>query len=200
MNKRKQNIMILIALLILSSLGGFIYWLWVKSIALPILGEIEDYEAETVSGEPYTIEDGKIKLITIAEKGCPESCQNMFARLEPLQQDLIDKKAFVARAVIITIVEDEEDKSRFESYLKEYSVDENGWKIVILNQEDREAFIEDIQNSKEDERELTLVDAKGKIRQHYHLESEEEKEQLLKDVTQLIRIQQQSIEERRQSD
>ena len=197
MNKKKQNVWILVILLVLSSLGGLIYWLWVKSIALPIFGEIEDYETRTITNEEYKIEDGKIKLFTIAESGCPDSCQKMFSRLDPLQQDLIDEKAFVARAMMITIVENEEDKALFESYLDEYNVDENGWKIVLLENDDREELINTIQNSKEDERELTLVDANGRIRQHYNLENAEEKEQLLKDVSQLIRIQQQSIEERR---
>ncbi|MFA8438817.1 hypothetical protein [Pueribacillus sp. YX66] len=197
MNKKRQNITILIVLLVLSSIGGLAYWLWVKSIALPMLGEIDKYEAETVSDESYTIEDGKIKLITIAESGCPSDCQDMFARLDPLQQDLIDEKAFVARAVMLTIVEDEADKPMFKSYLEKYNVDENGWKILILPEQQRTEIINSIKKSKEDERKLTLVDANGKIRQHYNIEVEEEKEQLLKDVSQLIRIQQQSIEERR---
>lgn len=197
MNKKRQNLIILVVLLVLSSIGGLIYWLWVKSIALPMLGEIDVYEAETVSDEPYTIEDGKIMLVTIAESGCPSDCQDMFSRLDPLQQDLIDEKAFVARAVMLTIVEDEADKAMLEKYIEKYNVDENGWKIIILPQEQRTALIDSIEKSKEDERELTLVDANGKIRQHYNIEVEEEKEQLLKDVSQLIRIQQQSIEERR---
>lgn len=198
MNKRRQNLIILIVLLILSSIGGLVYWLWVKSIALPVLGEVADeYEGETVTGEPYTIEDGKIMLITFAESGCPSGCQDMFARLDPFQQDLIDENAFVARAVMLTIVEDEADQPTLEKYIEEYNVDENGWKILMLPKDERTKFINTIQQTKEDEREITLVDATGKIRQHYNIEVEEEKEQLLKDISQLIRIQQQSIEERR---
>lgn len=195
--KRRQNVTIMVVLLVLASIGGLMYWLWVKTIALPVVGMIEDYEAETITGEPYTIEDGKIKLITFVESGCPSECQEMFERLEPMQQDLIDEKAFVARAMMLTIVEDEADKETLLHYLEKYNVDENGWKILILPENERETLIDSIKKTKEDDRELTLVDATGKIRQHYDLKATEEKEQLLKDVSQLIRIQQQSIEERR---
>lgn len=197
MNKRRQNIFILVGLFVLGFIGGLAYWLWVKSIALPVLGEINEYEAQTVSDEPYKIENGKIRLIAIAESGCSSNCQNMFQRLELLQQDLIDEKAFVSRAIILTIVEDEADKSLFKSYLQSYNVNEDGWKIVVLPPAQRTNLLNSIQTSKEDERWLTLVDANGRIRQHYNIEHENEKKQLLKDVSQLIRIQQQSIEERR---
>ncbi len=197
MNKRKQNITILVVLLILTSIAGVAYWLWVKSIALPIIGNIEDYEAETISGEEFKIEDGKIKLFTVVESGCPPECEDMFAELEQLQQDLIDEKAFVARAHVLTIVENESDINTLKEYPEKYNMDENGWNILLLPQDDRQRLLESITETKENSRALTLVDATGKVRQHYNIEVQDEKEQLLKDVAQLIRIQQQSIEERR---
>lgn len=201
MSKRRQNFMILVSLLVLAFIGGLAYWLWVKSIALPILGEIDEYESVTVSDESFKIERGKIKLISVAESGCPSDCENKFKLLESLQQDLIDEKAFETRVYILTIAENEADRSLFQDHLKTYNVDESGWKMITLNNNDQKNLLAQIEKSKEEnEGWLTLIDANQRIRQHYNIENKSEKEQLIKDVKQLIRIQQQSIEERRQRD
>lgn len=191
--------MILIGLLVLAIIGGLAYWLWVKSIALPILGEIEEYESTTVRDETFAIENGRIKLISVAESGCPSDCEEKLKLLEEVQQELIDEKAFVTRVFLITILEEENDKELFKQHLKTYSVDEKGWKIVSLPANEQKSLLERIEQSKEDGGWLTLVDANGRIRQHYNVENKDEKEQLIKDVKQMIRIQQQSIEERRES-
>jgi len=200
MSKRRQNIMILVGLLVLAFIGGFAYWMWVKSIALPILGEIEEYQSTTVSGESFAMEKGKIKLISVAESGCPANCEEKLKLLEDLQQELIDEKAFISRVFIVTVLENENDAAIFQERLKTYNVDEKGWKIVTLKKNVLTNLLERIEQSKkEDEGWLTLVDANGRIRQHYNIENRDEKEQLIKDVKHMIRIQQQSIEERREN-
>src|SRR5690606_16429314 len=182
MGKRRQNIMILIGLLVLAFIGGFAYWLWVKSIALPILGEIEEYKSTTVSDESFTIEKGKIRLISVAESGCPSVCEQKLKLLKELQQDLIDEKAFVSRVYMITIMEDENDQELFKKHVKTYDVDEKGWKFVSLQADDQKNLLERIEQSKENDGWLTLVDANGRIRQHYNIENKDEKKQLIKDV------------------
>lgn len=199
MSKRRQNTIILVILLTLAFIGGFAYWMWIKSIALPILGEIEEYQSTTVSGESFKLEKGKIKLVSVAESGCPADCEEKMKLLEDVQQNLIDEKVFVSRVFLVTVLEDENDAAIFKKHLKTYNVDEKGWKIVSLQKNVRMNLLERIEQSKKDEGWLTLVDSNGRIRQHYNIENKDEKEQLIKDVKQMISIQQQSIEERREN-
>lgn len=198
MNKRKKNVTMAVILMIIASIGGLAYWLWVKSIALPMIGELNSYEAETVDGEKFMIQDGTVKLVSIAEENCTGECEEMYGALEEMQERLIKDKNFGTKVDMLSIAENPQmDKKIIEHYKDTYHVNEKGWKFLFVPNEKLELFKNQINNKKEAEPSVTLVDAKGNIRQHYQLKDEEEKEQLRKDINQLIRIHQQSIEERR---
>lgn len=198
MNKRKKNVTMAVILMIIASIGGLAYWLWVKSIALPMIGELNSYEAETVDGEKFMIQDGTVKLVSIAEENCSDECEEMYGALEELQERLKKDKNFGTKVDMLSIAENPQmDKKIIEHYKDTYHVDVKGWKFLFVPNEKLELFKNQINDKKEAEPSVTLIDAKGNIRQHYQLKDEEEIEQLRKDINQLIRIHQQSIEERR---
>lgn len=195
MNVRKKNITLLLFILIVTSIIGFIYWMWVKSIALPMIGEMDPFEVETITEEKYEIGDGKIKIVFFADNECDQMCQEVYENLYDTQERLIEYGSFGSVVEMLVVVnESHANRTKLAEDAEKYSMNEDGWNHVLFSPSDHNQVLNQFPNATEQGSTVYLVDAKRKIRQTYDMSGEGEQEQIVKDITQLIRLQHQSID------
>jgi len=197
MNKQTKKNMIVSAILILIGLmTGIVYWVWVQSIALPIKGELQPIQMESVSNEMVQLENGKIRLFTFVEDSCNEECHQQFEQLQRIQTRLKEYGSFVDTVEIVSVARQSPSViTLLEQMIDRYGVDPKGWHMLVGMDDEIESLARQLNHDRDMEGTVYLVDAKGIIRQNYDLTKGLFVEDILNDITQLIRLQQQSLDQ-----
>lgn len=192
----RKNIKILIVLIVIAIIAGISYWLWVKSIALPIQGELAEFEMDTITGKTYHSEESTIKIMSFIGNDCDESCENMLDQLHNLQEKLIEYGSFGKTVKILSFVDANTSHQSLEQYSDRYKINEDGWHILTGSNEDIQSIKSQlVEQSEGSDGMVYLVDVNHAIRQGYRLTKDDNIAQLLDDITQLIRLHRQYLEE-----
>ena len=196
MNQTKKNIILLMILLLIGLIAGITYWVWVKSIALPIKGELPPMELESVSGEKVRLGDGKIRLISFVEGSCAENCHHQFEQLKRIQERLKEYGSFGDAVEMMSVAQQSSSAVVLLEQLRErYGMDPKGWYMLAATDSELETIVGQLKDGSDTEGAVYLIDATGRIRQSYDLNKGTFIEEVLDDITQLIRLQQQSLDQ-----
>jgi protein SCO1 len=198
--KQKSNILILLILVGVVFFSALGYWLWVRSTALPVLGEIESFTLETVEGKSYQPKNDKLKLVMFYEEGCKEGCQNTLTVMENLQNNFNEAGILGRDVELLSLILSTEEKhlQQIKAYMSNHNIGSNDWKFLTGSSEELAKVKKQISvasNKKIDDDtyvpEIYLVDKKGRIRGNYETADLKTSniELITEEVKNLVRVQ-----------
>ncbi|RBW69981.1 SCO family protein [Bacillus taeanensis] len=198
--KQKSNILVLILLVGVVFFSALGYWLWVRSTALPVLGEIESFTLETVEGQDYQPKNDKLKLVMFYDSDCNENCQNTLTVMEQLQNNFSELELLGRDVELLSLLMNTEEKhlQQVKKYVSNHNIDSNGWKFLTGSSEELEKVKKQISAASDEKvgqdtyiSKIYLIDKKGRIRGDYETGGTETNDvkTITKEVKNLVRVQ-----------
>ena len=118
----------------------FVFYFWKESEKIPVLGQVESFEMNTVYGEAYNLNNETVKLLTFFYTRCPDICPMTMFDLKDLQGQLQKEELFGTEVELLAITLDPQIDS--EEIIREYAnlfeANPEGWKFMRGDLEETE--------------------------------------------------------------
>ena len=192
------------ALLMMLTVGGFLFWREVQRIRsvaeiLPVLSVVPSFSLVERSGQPVSLSDltGKVWIADFIFTHCAGPCPLLSLQMGALQEPLAEFAD--VRLVSISVDPERDTPEVLADYSKRKDAHERNWLFITGEKPDvykliRKGFHVTVDNSPEDEMSdqimhslrFALVDRKGQVRAYYTGTDSDLIDQLLPDVKKLL--------------
>lgn len=154
------------------------YFLWPKSIDLPKIGTVKEWNLTEVSGEDISIQE-KPKLITFFFTNCPDICPTTMWDLKDLQQLMKEKGISEDEYIILAVTLDPEydTNERIIQYKDLFEITSSNWLFFRGSEEETKTFTQYFNFFFEKNQEgfvthstsMYVVDSNDRIRAHHDM-------------------------------
>ena len=122
-----------VSVVVLSLAGILVLWSSLPEPALPVFGQVPDFNLVDQDGRPFTDEDlaGRIHVIGFIYTSCPDICPAITAQMRALQTDLArDGLTDRVHLVSITVDPEYDTPERLAAYARMFSADTSSWHFL----------------------------------------------------------------------